>query len=329
MAVNQNDDSSHRLKNMTIEDVDGQSSSDSIYQARGSQTGPEPKFSFSIAAGNELSNHINTAINTHITDGSIQWRTIFYMLRCALRLGLPLQPLVAISKRLIRESPYKPIRFISGELLANQMRLASVADHREILKFLFELITSDSCKDRECFIKLIPILVEIYSKKFFKKHFYSHVLALSGDKVPNIRYQICRILPLIKPMLTLPDDREKLTSLDLTLRNIISYESDRDVRKIMEDVIITMDRIPVRMHRVSNPTDMNEKLKEDHEKQYEEQDKAQVKNRSVGRRNSSTSSLTGSLPRDDSTLTAARGSLKSRSNKRESNKKATSSPRGK
>ena len=36
-----------------------------------------------------------------------------------------------------------------------------------------------------------------------------------------------------KPMLTLPDDREKLTSLDLTLRNIISYESDRDVRKVI------------------------------------------------------------------------------------------------
>ena len=33
-------------------------------------------------------------------------------------------------------------------------------------------------------------------------------------------------------MLTLPDDREKLRSLDETLRNIISYESDRDVRKV-------------------------------------------------------------------------------------------------
>ena len=33
-------------------------------------------------------------------------------------------------------------------------------------------------------------------------------------------------------MLTLPDDREKLRSLDDTLRNIISYESDRDVRKV-------------------------------------------------------------------------------------------------
>jgi hypothetical protein len=209
------------------------------------------------------------------------------------------------------------------------MRLSNVAEHREILKFLGELIISDSCKDRECFIKLIPILVEIYSKKFFKKHFYSHVLALSEDKVPNIRYQICRILPLIKPMLTLPDDREKLTSLDLTLRNIISFESDRDVRKIMEDVIITMDRIPVRMHRVSNPTDLNEKLKEDHEKQYEEQEKPQKKDRgsTIGRRNSSNSSLTGSLPRDDSSNSGRIG-LKSRSAKRDPGKKVTS-PRGK
>ena len=33
MTVNQQDESAIRLKNMTIEDVDGQSSSDSIYQA--------------------------------------------------------------------------------------------------------------------------------------------------------------------------------------------------------------------------------------------------------------------------------------------------------
>ena len=33
MTVNQQDESAMRLKNMTIEDVDGQSSSDSIYQA--------------------------------------------------------------------------------------------------------------------------------------------------------------------------------------------------------------------------------------------------------------------------------------------------------
>ena len=151
---------------------------------------------------------------------------------------------------------------MSSKLLACQMRLASVAEHKDIFKFLTDLITSPSCRDRECFIKLIPTLVRIYSKKFFKRHFYDSVLYLSKDKVPNIRYQICSILPQIKeccnierfsclwnkekqddldvwilfqqnkPMLTLPDDREKLRSLDETLRNIISYESDRDVRKV-------------------------------------------------------------------------------------------------
>ena len=78
------------------------------------------------------------------------------------------------------------------------MRLASVAEHKDIFKFLTDLIMSPSCRDRECFIKLIPTLVRIYSKKFFKKHFYDSVLYLSKDKVPNIRYQICSILPQIK-----------------------------------------------------------------------------------------------------------------------------------
>ena len=42
-------------------------------------------------------------------------------------------------------------------------------------------------------------------------------------------------------MLTLPDDREKLNSLDLTLRNIISFESDRDVRKVRGNLDPTFD----------------------------------------------------------------------------------------
>ena len=83
-------------------------------------------------------------------------------------------------------------------MLANHMRSSSVAEHREIYKFVTDLMTSENCRDRECFIKLVPILVEIFSKKFFKKHFYDRVLQLSKDPVANIRYQICRLLPLIK-----------------------------------------------------------------------------------------------------------------------------------
>ena len=45
----------------------------------------------------------------------------------------------------------------------------------------------------------------------------------------------------------------------------------------MEDVIITMDRIPVRMQRVSTAVDEDEKRKEEHEKQYEEVEKVREK----------------------------------------------------
>lgn len=278
----------------------------------------EPKFTFNQSASSELANYFNSRILDSLD--IIHWRVVYFLLQAALRLNLPLSPLVQTSKKLIKESSYKPIRFLSSKLLACQMRLASVTEHKDIFKFLTDLITSPSCRDRECFIKLIPTLVRIYSKKFFKRHFYDSVLYLSKDKVPNIRYQICSILPQIKPMLTLPDDREKLRSLDETLRNIISYESDRDVRKIMEDVIITMDRIPVRMQRVSTAVDEDEKRKEEHEKQYEEAEKK--KDNRLNRRNSSNSSL-GS--RDENSTTGgqssdkwstARSSLKSQSSGR-------------
>merc|ERR1711868_95755 len=93
-----------------------------------------------------------------------------------------------------------------------------------------------------------------------------------------------------------------------TLRNIISFESDRDVRKIIEDVIIIMDRIPVRMIRANNnQVDTVEREKEEHEKQFEEK---KIDPRSIGRRTSSASSV-GSNATTES-LSEQRKALKSR-----------------
>merc|ERR1712106_1148921 len=285
------------------------SSADSTNGSASSMCGaPEPEFVLSGALGGELSHHITEFVTAHVP--LQRWRVLFYPLKTALNLQLPLTPLVPLVKMLVKESPYKPVRFISAEILVNHMRSAPVIEHREIYKFITDLMSSEQCRDRVCFIKLVPILVEIFSKKFFKKHFYDKVLQLSNDRVPNVRYQVCRLLPLIKPMLTLPDDREKLNSLDLTLRNIISFESDRDVRKIIEDVIITMDRIPVRMIRANNNhIDTVEREKEEHEKQYEEK-KADPRS-TLGRRTSSSSSV-GSNATTESLIDNQRKQLRSR-----------------
>lgn len=189
----------------------GSNDSSTSHSASSIQT-PEPEFLLSSALGNELSHHINEFISS--LSSAHQWRAIFYPLQTALNLQLPLSQLIPMAKTLVKESPYKwvlsltlqiltvfrPVRFISAEILANHMRSSPVIEHREIYKFITDLMTSEQCRDRECFIKLVPILVEIFSKKFFKKHFYDKVLQLSNDRVPNVRYQICRLLPLIKVM---------------------------------------------------------------------------------------------------------------------------------
>ena len=175
---------------------------------------PQPEFVLSGALGGELSHYINEFVSANLP--LQRWRVLFYPLQTALNLQLPLTPLVPLVKMLVKESPYKcvvylfvpthstinshfrPVRFISAEILVNHMRSAPVIEHREIYKFIIDLMSSEQCRDRVCFIKLVPILVEIFSKKFFKKHFYDKVLQLSNDRVPNVRYQVCRLLPLIK-----------------------------------------------------------------------------------------------------------------------------------
>ena len=188
------------------------SSADSTNGSASSMCGaPEPEFVLSGALGGELSHHITEFVTAHVP--LQRWRVLFYPLQTALNLQLPLTPLVPLVKMLVKESPYKcvayiyffhhstkfrPVRFISAEILVNHMRSAPVIEHREIYKFITDLMSSEQCRDRVCFIKLVPILVEIFSKKFFKKHFYDKVLQLSNDRVPNVRYQVCRLLPLIK-----------------------------------------------------------------------------------------------------------------------------------
>ena len=65
----------------------------------------EPKFTFNQSASSELANYFNSRILDSLD--TIHWRVVYYPLQAALRLNLPLSPLVQTAKKLIKESSYK------------------------------------------------------------------------------------------------------------------------------------------------------------------------------------------------------------------------------
>lgn len=60
---------------------------------------------------------------------------------------------------------------------------------------LTELCTARSCYLRCLFIDVCSIVMDNFSKAFFKEHFFEYLLRLAKDRVPNVRLKLCRLFP--------------------------------------------------------------------------------------------------------------------------------------
>lgn len=101
------------------------------------------------------------------------------------------------------------------------------------------------------FVDICRIVIELYSKKFFKETFYEYLLELHTDSVPNIRLNLCSILPDLKRLLILPTDRGLLQQLDACVRKLLVAEKDRDVTDGIQSALEELDKIHIPMQSVS------------------------------------------------------------------------------
>ena len=99
-----------------------------------------------------------------------------------------------------------------------------------------DLAENSSSYKRHLFIDVCFMTIELFSRSFFKEHFFETVLHLMLDKVPNIRLRLCPLLPLMKRMLKIPGDRLLLQRLEQSCQKMINNERDRDVRPAFEKV---------------------------------------------------------------------------------------------
>lgn len=85
------------------------------------------------------------------------------------------------------------------------------------------------------------MVLELYSKNFFKQNFYKPLLKLAKDPVINVRLSFIKILPDLK-RLWKSTDREKLENLEVVARGLLN-DKDRDVSELAFRAITQMDYI--------------------------------------------------------------------------------------
>ena len=97
-----------------------------------------------------------------------------------------------------------------------------------------ELAHGKSCHSRMLFLRLCEMAIMLYSKTYFKNHFFSELLCLSQDSVPNVRLKVVSLLAKLKSLLSLPSDRSFLLHLEEVVKELLVTEQDRDVRTTVQ-----------------------------------------------------------------------------------------------
>jgi serine/threonine-protein phosphatase 4 regulatory subunit 4 len=103
---------------------------------------------------------------------------------------------------------------------------------------------------RILFLEICKLVLELYSRAFFKEHFFESVLDLTTDPVPNVRLRLCPLLPKLKAIIRMPAERQLLQLLETSVRKFLSSELDRDVRQALEKAVSELDRVTVLMESV-------------------------------------------------------------------------------
>jgi serine/threonine-protein phosphatase 4 regulatory subunit 4 len=130
-----------------------------------------------------------------------------------------------------------------GSFVSVKWNLAAYLNIKIVVYFdyLIELARSRSFYERSLYIDVCSMVLELYSRTFFKEHFAEYLLGLYDDSVPNIRLRLCRLLPQVKKSLRLPSDKSLSGMLDTCVRKLKSNERDCDVNDALEKASLILN----------------------------------------------------------------------------------------
>ncbi|XP_026196846.1 serine/threonine-protein phosphatase 4 regulatory subunit 4 isoform X2 [Anabas testudineus] len=93
------------------------------------------------------------------------------------------------------------------------------------------------------FLDVCEMATDIFSRKYFNKHFLIPALELVHDPVANVRYKLCQLLPRFRSSLRLPADKQLLQQLDFCVQKLLCKEKDKDVVATIRKTVLELDKL--------------------------------------------------------------------------------------
>ncbi|XP_047244071.1 serine/threonine-protein phosphatase 4 regulatory subunit 4 isoform X3 [Girardinichthys multiradiatus] len=109
-------------------------------------------------------------------------------------------------------------------------------------RLIQDLAQGRSYWNRLRFLDVCEIATEIFSRKYFNKHFLIPALELVDDPVANVRYKLCQLLPWLRSSLRLPADKLLLQKLDFCVQKFLCREKDKDVVAMIRKVTLARNQ---------------------------------------------------------------------------------------
>ncbi|XP_059212073.1 serine/threonine-protein phosphatase 4 regulatory subunit 4 isoform X2 [Centropristis striata] len=110
-------------------------------------------------------------------------------------------------------------------------------------RLIQDLAEGRSYWNRLRFLDVCEMATEIFSRKYFNKHFLIPALELVHDAVANVRYKLCQLLPRLRSSLRLPADKQLLQQLDFCVQKLLCREKDKDVVATIRKTVLELDKL--------------------------------------------------------------------------------------
>ncbi|KAM9840447.1 serine/threonine-protein phosphatase 4 regulatory subunit 4 [Aulostomus maculatus] len=110
-------------------------------------------------------------------------------------------------------------------------------------RLIQDLAQGRSYWNRLRFLDVCETANEIFSKKYFNKHFLIPALELVHDPVANVRYKLCQLMPRLHSSLRLPADKQLLQQLDFCVQKLLCTEKDKDVVATIRKTVLELDKL--------------------------------------------------------------------------------------
>nr|XP_012145699.1 PREDICTED: serine/threonine-protein phosphatase 4 regulatory subunit 4-like isoform X1 [Megachile rotundata] len=165
-----------------------------------------------------------------------------------------------------------PVRLAAGTLFLFLLRYNTKPMQKVELriKLYRQLANNPDCYVRMMFVRMMIEAMEIFSSVYFKEHFFTVLLNLAEDNVPNIRLKVVSLLPQLKSQLRMPTDKKLLTALEATIRHLRNSEKDRDVLATLSEALQKLDEVELKFEGQTPTGTLTKQDAEDNRKLEEE-----------------------------------------------------------